>query len=234
MPREASGDILLVDDDGNEITGRGDLPEDELVIGTDGFILGRPVEAGSHDIEALGTPLELTFDLGWATARNDPGDTAFIHTDSDFGDEMVAIYRPHVLADPTNNASIVRAADIATWLDAVEGIEPEAVSQREIGGRAATYFEVEITDRSVCGQNDWCFGFIATSIGPTGIAGWSFEPGFPSRVWWIDQGDEAPLVIIASRPADEPEADEALDALLATLVIGGTQPHPVPFEESGF
>jgi hypothetical protein len=63
-----------------------------------------------------------------------------------------------------------------------------------------------------------------------GITGWSFEPGFHQRIWVVDGGDYAPLVIIAATSSNDRSFQAEAEALLDKLVIGGPQPHPLAGE----
>jgi len=75
----------------------------------------------------------------------------------------------------------------------------------------------------------FCVGFIASNVDDDGnIEGYTFEPGFRERVYWVDQGDQPPVVIIEGTRIDDPSFEEQADALLATLAFGDTQPNPIP------
>jgi hypothetical protein len=132
--------------------------------------------------------------------------------------------------------------DIEGWLDnIVDGIVVTDPQQVTIGGRDSVYFEAEITDpAAVCGTASFCAGFVANThtpgpeFGGEGvISGWPFMPGFHDRIWGIDQGTEAPLVIIAQTASTDRDFQPTADSLLDTLTIGDPQPHPIPFQESG-
>ncbi len=230
--------ILLLDPDGNEIDGPEDVPDEFFEPGVDG--LGGPIEPGTIEITALGTPLTLTFDDGWMSPLNVLGHTIVGGQDSDVvGD--VTFLRPHLLTDPTQPGAAVGAQvpwpldDIEGWLDnLIDGIVTGGPEQVQIGGRDAVYFEAEITDRDVCGDFGYCAGFLVNTIDEQGnISGWAFQPTVHQQVWWVDQGDEPPLVIIVTTPSGRPDFENRAAELLDTLVIGEPAPHPIPFEESG-
>ena len=63
-------------------------------------------------------------------------------------------------------------------------------------------------------------------------SGWSFLPGFHSRIWWVEQDDEAPLGIIATTRSTNRDFQADADALLETLSIGPVEPHPVEFDDA--
>lgn len=52
------------------------------------------------------------------------------------------------------------------------------------------------------------------------------ELGVHQRIWWIDGGAEAPLVIIAGTPGNDRSYQTKADELLDSLVIGEPQAHP--------
>lgn len=233
--------VLLVDSDGNEIDGPAGDDSSGPELGVDGFD-GGLAEPGTYELAALGTSLTLTLDEPWLVPVNVLGETVFAHPDSQrAGDRDVVFLRPHGLADPTKPYAALEdqepwpVDDIEGWLDRlVDGIDASEAARVEIGDRSAVYFEVELADRMLCGKFGFCAGFLANTIDDDGsISGWAFEPGYHQRIWWVGQGAERPLVIIASTPVDDRSHQAAADALLATLQIGNPRPHPVPFEESG-
>ncbi len=89
-------------------------------------------------------------------------------------------------------------------------------------------------DRDVCGNFSYCAGFLVNTIDEQGdISGWAFQPGVHQQVWWVDQDDEPPLVIIVATPSGDRGFQDQAAALLDTLVIGAPAPHPVPYEDAG-
>lgn len=244
VPVATAAPVLVFDGDGNDVDGSPDA-SDGSELSFDGFEIGVLVDPGSYEIAALGTPLNLSFEAGWASPLNVAGHTVFTRPDRPaFGDGLVVFLRPHVLADPhlpQATEVIWPLDDIEGWLDEiVDGIATTSPRHVEIGGRDSVYFEAEITDPAVCGSASFCVGFIANTVkpGPQNggegvISGWGFVPGLHHRIWWIDQGTEAPLVIVAVTPTSDRTSQAEVDALLDTLIIGDPQPHPVPFEESG-
>ena len=141
---------------------------------------------------------------------------------------------PDLLSDPTQPGGGVDEQvawpldDIEGWLDnVVDGIVVAGPEPTQIGGRDAVYFEAEITDEATCGTFDYCAGFVINTIDDQGISGWSFEYGYHQRVWWVDGGDQPPLVIIAGIPSGSQNFVEDADQVLDSLVIGEPGPHPV-------
>ena len=173
--------------------------------------------------------------LAWRSALA-PGWTSFSHPESSrAGDRDVLFFRPQYLSDPSAPGAAIPEHrswpldDIEGWLDnVIDGIVVGEPENTTIGGRSAVYFEAEITDTGVCGVGvDYCAGFLISAVfDDVGITGWTFEPGFHQRVWWVDGGDEPPLVIIASTPSDDRGHQVDADRLLDNLVIGDPAPHP--------
>jgi hypothetical protein len=97
-----------------------------------------------------------------------------------------------------------------------------------VAGREAVYFEVEVADDYECGSYGYCAGFLVNVVtNEFGISGWSFEPGFHQRVWVVDGGQFAPLVIVASTPADDRSFQPEVDAFLDRISLGEPAPHPL-------
>ena len=207
-------------------------------LGTDGPVL--------HEVTGLGTPMSLSLGAGWVPTRDDPGEAIFtFHEQSPDGyDRRLIFLRPHGMTDPLQPQVFGPSwplDDIEGWLDnIVDGIIVTEPRQVTIGGRDSVYFEAEITDPAVCGTASFCAGFVANTLTPGPefggegvISGWAFTPGFHDRVWWIDQGTEAPLVIIAQTASTDRDFQPTADAVLDTLAISDPQPHPIPFQQSG-
>jgi hypothetical protein len=118
--------------------------------------------------------------------------------------------------------------DIEGWAEnIVDGIVTAGPERTQIGGRDAVYFEVEIASRDVCRSDDFCIGFVISTIDEFGgISGWAFELGFHHRIWWVDGGDEPPVLIIAATASADRSFQVQADELLDALVIGDPQPHP--------
>ena len=221
-----------VDADGNEVGGAADV---EGGTGSEVF-----------EVSGLGTPVTLSLEDGWVQTRDNPGEVNFTYREQSAGgsNRRVIFLRPHLLSDPQQPhvfGATWPVDDIEGWLDVVvDGIIITDPQQVKIGGRDSIYFEAAITDPAVCGTASFCAGFIANTYKPGPefggegiISGWAFNPGVHDRVWWVDQGDEAPLVIIAKTASTDRGFQPTVDALLDTLTIGDPQPHPVPFQESG-
>ena len=237
IPFVSTGQVLLLDGDGNEIDGPEDV-DDFFEPGVDG--LDGPIEADTIEVVALGTPLTLSFDDGWRAPLNMPGHTIVADLEPGVvGD--VTFLRPHLLTDPTQPGAALGAQvawpldDIEGWLDnLIAGIVTAGPSRVQVGGRDAVYFEAEVTDPAICGTVGYCAGFVVNTIDGAGrISGWAFQAGDHQQVWWVDQDNEPPLVIVVTTPSTERAFQSRAAELLDTLVIGDPEPHPIPYEDAG-
>lgn len=226
VPTVATGPTLTLDLAGNET---------DIRRGIDGFDLGRPIPPGRYELHALGTPFTITVPVGWSMADNIPGATGFVDTTSTRAEAReVWFFRPTLLADPTQPQADVDDQvwwpldDIDGWLEnLIPDVVTEGPERVEFGGRDAVHFAAEPAN-SVCGLLQHCAGFVInTFLGPSAVSAWDFQPGIRDRVWWVDGGDQPPFIVIARTLADDLEFQTTAGALLATLMIGKPQPHPI-------
>ncbi len=240
VPVQPSGPVLILDFDGNELS----APEQVNLRGIE-FTEFSAVEPGSYELTSLGTPVGVEIVGDWFVQINMLGHTAFTHPDSlQPGDRDISFFRPRLLSDPTDpgaalgdqvvigQSGALTAASLISWLDRiVDGVVSSEPVSVELAGRDAIYFEAEITDDTVCGNNGYCAGFIVNDVTPElAISGWSFEPGFHQRIWVVDGGPHPPLVIVTATPADDRSFHAEVDAFLDRITIGDPQPHPIPGE----
>lgn len=235
IPTVPEGLYLVLNDDGTEV---GDGPPPVAAngpVGVDGFRHGAPIDAGRYDVNALGTPVSLAVDGNWWVQVNEPGFTAFSSPGSrGAGDQDIVFLRPTILSDPSQpNASpseqaVVPTADFDGWIDQlIDGVIVDGPTETEIGGRPAISFVAEVLDRQTCGTSGFCVGFAASSVDEQGnIVGVTFEWGSRYRVWWVDGGDEPPLVVVAATRSNDRAYEPTADDVLDTLVIGDPLPHP--------
>lgn len=201
----------------------------------------RPIEPGAYRIDTLGTPFSATFPDGWFVQPNADAFVAFSHPDSmGPGDRDIAILRPNALADAhqpfataDEQAGEPVDTDINDWLSRLpDDILASGPEQTTLGGADAVTFEVEV-DPSLCGL-EFCIGFATNRL----INSLAWEPGIRYRVYWVDQGDEAPIAISIGR--HDEGFGQMIDDLLASMVFGDPQPDPIdvpdgaPVWEYGF
>lgn len=204
------------------------------------------IAPGEYVVDSLGTPFTVTIEGAWFVQPNRPGWTVFSDPGS-FGpsDRDVVFLRPTVLGDPTDPGACCDVIDgwplddIEGWLEnIVDGVVVTESVATELGGQDALTFDVEISSAETCGEDyegegltgpRFCIGFVVNQVDGAGnIEGYSFEPRFRVRVYWVDQGDQPPIVVLAgSRAPGDQDFFERADALLSTVVFGDAQPHPL-------
>ena len=200
-----------------------------------------PLDRGALRFDALGTPFSLTFDEDYWVQQNSRSFVAVTHPESIGPDDRDIVFQrlsdlsdpaqpDFGLADlydvwPADVGDLWPAADFAGWLDNLT--DEIVVSNRQetmLGGMPATRVDLKLgkTDCAVGGRNCVLFGtshlmnIKALSIGST------------YRVWFIDQGAEDPLAIIAGINRDS-DGDwfTTAEQLLTTLAFGDIQPNAV-------
>lgn len=201
-----------------------------------------PVEPGTYDVDNLGTPFSVTLEGDWWVQPNIPGHIVFSDPASLApGDKDVAIFRVNFLADPLqpqaalDEQDVWPVDDIQGWLDnVIDGVILSEPTEVELGGRTALYFEAAV-EADICpdaSTNSYCVGFVInTAESASSLSGWAFEPGTYQRIYWIDEGDEAPIVIIIGTNVGFDDFVAPAEALLDTIQFGETQPHPSPQAE---
>ena len=191
-----------------------------------------PVVEGRWRVESLGTPFNLEIVGEWWVQNNSDGFVVFTHPDSDsVGDRDVVFIRPMVLVDPTDANTTVEGAgrwplsDIEGWLDRViDGVVATPAAAASIGGLDGLAFDVELAGEELCGP-EFCVMFVAA----TDRTGKSFDPGFRYRVYWLDQGELEPIVIVIGAEIDQfDEWIPVAESLLESVVFGAPAPHPDP------
>ena len=66
-------------------------------------------------------------------------------------------------------------------------------------------------------------------VAATDRTGKSFDPGFRYRVYWLDQGELEPIVIVIGAEIDQfDEWIPVAESLLESVVFGAPAPHPDP------
>ncbi len=233
-----SGEVLRLDVAGDEApTAANDGIDPSSESTSDGLAEFTAATPGDYELGTTGTPVSLTVGDNWIVFDHLPGHTAFGSPDSaQPGDLDVVFLRPQVLADPTQPWAALETqtpwplGDVEGWLDTVvDGVVTHGPERTEIGGRSALYFEAEVADVDVCGSSGFCVAFLVNTVFENGgVSGATFELGLHRRVWWIDGGDDGPLVILAGTPRNDRSFQAKADELLATVVIGDPQPHPAP------
>lgn len=208
----------------------------------------QPIPVGRYRVETLGAPFVIDIPDRWGVELNDLG--FFVLSPSGFSGPSgpaIAMMRPSNLADPSQpgapnsqQADDWPLNDIDGWIDAlVPGVVAGEPVDTTIGGLDAVRFDVTLSSEVECG--DQFFGHeepqYPGNVGCIGLAtnrdvrGLDFYRNQNYRVWWIDGGDEAPIVVIASdggRVSDN-FIDQA-EAVLDTMIFESIGPNPIPGE----
>ncbi len=179
------------------------------------------VPPGRYVVSAIGTAFEIDITGEWWLQRNSSGHVVFTHPDSTGpGDRDVAFFRPTALVDPVRPGS----ADMSWPLDDLQGwledLDPEVVRTQPVadslGGLPATRFDLDpgfALDLMVSGDQ--------VAFLPQGVR---------QRVWWIDQGDLEPIVVLAGVGSEGETWFETADTILSTVRFGEPEPHPLAAE----
>ena len=191
-----------------------------------------PIDAGTHRVTALGTPMTFTVDDSWFVNPNEPGYFALSDPSSVGPDDRDIVFmRVAALADPEAPGAPLAEQDgwpvddLEGWLanlaDGIEVSDPENVI---LGGRDAVRFDISVDDDFECGP-EFCAGFVHN--GNNG--GRSLSPGITNRAFWIDEGETPILVMLGAGLQGEEFFDRA-EEVLATLAFGEEQPHPLDLD----
>lgn len=187
------------------------------------------LDSATYWIDSLGT--ELLVDVGerWTAHRHTDGRVvlgdAFTQGP---GDNDVIFIRASELADPTRPTRIDGewfwwpADDIGAWIDAAApGIDISGVRETEVGGYPATTFDVAVDPDEIECVSKGCIRFATNG---TTYAFLGIGDGY--RVWFVEQGDFEPLVIVASGERSPAEFLAEVDELIAAIDLG--EPRPMP------
>ena len=187
------------------------------------------LDAATYWLDDLGT--EVTIEVGeqWTAHRNTQGrlvlGDAFTQGP---GDNDIVFIRASLLADPTQPLRVDGdwlwwpADDIDAWItEAAPGIEISNIRDTDIGGYRATAFDVVLdTDRIEC-ISKGCIRF-ATNDQTYALLGISDL----YRIWFIDQGDFEPLVVVAAGDRSAEDFLARAEELVADIELGEAQPMP--------
>jgi hypothetical protein len=196
---------------------------------------GVELEPGVYRVDAAGTPFSLTLDQPMTSPFNRNGWLQLAHPDwAGPDDRDIDFMRLTALSDPTQPAELLQdrddgwpADDFAGWLENLtQGIQATDVEATTVGGRDAIRVDLELVDIS-CAPN--LPATFCTTFGTNYRAGTKFMlQGSKYRVWVVDQGDEAPLAIVAGI-RDEADSDwfATADRAVSSLAFGEIAPNPV-------
>lgn len=192
-----------------------------------------PLEAGTYRTGSLGTPVSFTNEEALMVQHNIEGLLVLTDIASRAPDDRDLVFmRVKALSDPTEpNAPFEEqdlwpADDLLGWLESVdEAVVASEPVETTVNGLDAITVDLELAEGVECGfLPGECVGFVIYDR----FGGKSLNVGAQYRIWLVEQGEEAPLLILAgiSRPEDASWFPRA-DAVLDTIAFGDVSPHPV-------
>lgn len=193
------------------------------------------IDPGTYRVDTVGTPLSITVGGGiWVQPNSDAFFVLSAANSQGPNDRDLVFLRVTDLADPTNPGAPPEeqegwpAADLEGWIAAltpdIEVTEPEPTTA---GGLDALRFDVSLADSAECMPNPFfsCIGLATNRL----VNGKEITPGATLRVWWVDQGDESPLMVVAGIARDSNSGWwDTVDEMMATLAFGDIAPNPIP------
>jgi hypothetical protein len=203
--------------------------------------IGGPVEPGTYRTDLMGTEVGLTLDDTWELPIGEPGAFVLI-SQNQLGptSEAVLLIRPSGLADPAEAASEMMQPtmsgppdDVDAWLAAAGELTVTRDETTTVAGVPARVIDLVVDpagSASVpggCGDpTNRCFQLAST--GTSWLPHLVVRTTESYRLWFVDQGNLAPILIFAvAQEGNEAWFAEA-DALVEGLAFGEPAPHPAP------
>ena len=202
---------------------------------------GGPVEPGTYATDLMGTEVGLTLDAQWELPIGEPGAFVLI-SQNQLGptSEAVLLIRPTGLADPGQAAAEMSQPtmngapdDVDAWLAAAGELIVTRDEPTTVAGIPARVLDLVVDPSGTasvpggCGDpTNRCFQLAST--GTAWLPHLVVRTTESYRLWFVDQGDFAPILIFAvAQEGNEQWFDEA-DALVEGLALGDPAPHPAP------
>lgn len=180
-----------------------------------------PIEPGTYQLANFGPTFTLDFDEGWFVQPNFPGLIALTSPASyGPGDNDVVFVTGVVDVVPIAPGPVaagepVPVATADQVLDALsEDLEITGKEVVDLGGLAATRFDIRIPVDAPCTQDVPCEYAFRTSSGFVK----PLRSTHAHRIWWIDDGAEGPSMIFAMMPLGDDFIDRAAE-LLNTMSV---------------
>lgn len=199
-------------------------PPPEPVVLPDGVepweLASSLVQPGTYTSANVGTMLEFTLDDGWWVQPNFPGWLVLSAIDSfGPGDRGVAIRTGLDSIVPTHRAGVAGEAisiDLATWADGSPpaGIEVTSSGETEVGGAAGMFIDFTIGLDVACDKAEPC-EYAVVFDGPYPPD--SFRKGYHHRLWYLTEGVNEPVTILAVTP--DPSWLAVVDELTETMIF---------------
>ena len=189
--------------------------------------LGSGPDLGISDpwfTDALGTRIDGSGSGDWSVYALLDGHLGLSAANA--GHDLV-VFRPNALGDPIT--PLVSGAEHPLWeIDDLDGwiaaLPPEftvtPVASTSVSGQPVRVLDVVMPPDS-CTSSD-CVEFLTNGATKVGLDGYNAR-----RVWWIDQGDEDPIVVTARDLLGDVDFSP-VDELLATFTLGEPAPNPIP------
>jgi hypothetical protein len=187
-----------------------------------------PLRSDTYLVDAMETPFLMTVDTAVWVQENRTGFLAMSFPTSDApGDRDLVFTRLATLWDPTQPDVAISSQgdgwptdDIDGWLDALPA--EIVIADREattLGGPDVIRVDFELGE---CTAASSCH-----NLGRGGSGTFSFAAGSTLRIWFVDQGDEDPLVAVAAiLDAEDAVWLESAAGIVDTAVFGEVQPSP--------
>ncbi|MEM7095338.1 MAG: hypothetical protein AAF567_20225 [Actinomycetota bacterium] len=196
------------------------------------------IEEGRYRVDDLGTAIEFDTSSPLWLVEGTPGQVTIAHPNGRGGDDRILVMmRVSALSDPTDLGQPFgsvdggfAAADFAGWLDELpDGLLVTDRRVTTVGGRTALRADLALGDQP-CGAGLECAYFATNRL----VATRGLRRGSSYRIWMVDQGEQAPLALIAAYRGDA-QADwlEVVDDLVATIGLGEVVANPVTLLSPG-
>lgn len=190
--------------------------------------------SNSFSLTTMGTDVVVTFNE--AAAIFEGSGVVAMGREATFGpfESAFSVMRPTGFAtlEQRGDASSQPpfSTDFQTWLAHPEIVVADQ-EQTAVGGFESTRtdFHVEPSDDIIgdCGPpgQDQCL-YLASTPDPGDLAIWRTRTGRSYRVWEVDQGTHAPLLILASAIEGDDTWLETIDAVVETIELGEPMASP--------
>ena len=179
---------------------------------------------GEYRVDQLGTPFTFTATSGWGHTVANDGSVTFVDPDH-LGN--LTFIRATGLSNPDDPFTTLANEfwpidDIEGWLSRLDS--QIAVTNRTtiiLDGTDVLRFDLTVADGAPCISSSACGAFVTNRQ----IDNVTINSGVSHRVWWIEEGEFQPIVVVAG--GDAAFIEGAL-VMVNTMRFGPVQPHPIP------
>ena len=186
---------------------------------------------GRHRVDALGTEFEFEVNESTAVLQNEEGIFQISDVSDDGDVRTITFARISHFANPVEPFSPIDSTeslwptdDLLGWLDALsETMAVQIAGPVDFGGHSATRFLVAGSGEE-CVADQTCAYLATNNLQHEFTA----ETGDAFGVWFLDQGEEDPVIAILSSGLDDYNSwFWVADQLLFTVEFFETQPNPI-------